>query len=116
MRVDASTTRSATCPRTSIRLYLCWGKNWHGLHTGDIPMAEIVETMLAVNAKYYSFEAANVRHEHEWRVWRDVKLPEGKVLLPGIVSHCDHVVVEHPQKSLGLRIVRFRRGASGART
>jgi 5-methyltetrahydropteroyltriglutamate--homocysteine methyltransferase len=61
--------------------------------------------MLAVNAGAYSFEAANVRHEHEWRVWQDVKLPDGKVLLPGIVSHATNVV-EHPEL-VADRIVRW---------
>jgi 5-methyltetrahydropteroyltriglutamate--homocysteine methyltransferase len=68
-------------------------------------MADIVDTMLAVNASAYSFEAANVRHEHEWRVWEDVKLPEGKVILPGIVSHATNVI-EHPEV-VADRIVRY---------
>ena len=82
-------------PAERIRFHLCWG-SWHGPHTTDIPMADIVDLMLAVNAGGYSFEAANVRHGHEWKVWRDVKLPEGKVILPGIVSHSTNVV-EHPE-------------------
>jgi 5-methyltetrahydropteroyltriglutamate--homocysteine methyltransferase len=60
-----------------------------------------------VNCRAYSFEAANVRHEHEWRVWQDVKLPEGRVLIPGVVSHATNVV-EHPQL-VADRIVRFAR-------
>ena len=68
-------------------------------------MADIVDVMLAVNAGAYSFEAANVRHEHEWRVWQDVKLPEGKVLLPGVVSHATNVI-EHPEV-VADRIVRY---------
>ena len=68
-------------------------------------MADIVDVMLAVNAKHYSFEAANVRHEHEWRLWQDVKLPEGKVLLPGVVSHATNVI-EHPEV-VADRIVRY---------
>ena len=65
-------------PPERIRFHLCWG-SWHGPHVTDIPMADIVDVMLQINAGSYSFEAANVRHEHEWRVWQDVKLPEGKV-------------------------------------
>jgi len=107
VRIDALNHAIRDLPEDRIRFHLCWG-SWHGPHTGDIPMAEIVETMLGVNAKYYSFEAANVRHEHEWRVWRDVKLPEGKVILPGIVSHATNVV-EHPQV-VADRIVRFAEG------
>jgi 5-methyltetrahydropteroyltriglutamate--homocysteine methyltransferase len=91
-------------PQEKIRFHLCWG-SWHGPHSTDLPMADIVDMMLAVNAKYYSFEAANVRHEHEWRVWEDVKLPDGKVIVPGIVSHATNVI-EHPQV-VADRIVRF---------
>jgi 5-methyltetrahydropteroyltriglutamate--homocysteine methyltransferase len=68
-------------------------------------MADIVEVMLEVNAGGYSFEAANVRHEHEWRVWQDVKLPDGKVIAPGVVSHATNVI-EHPEL-VADRIVRF---------
>jgi 5-methyltetrahydropteroyltriglutamate--homocysteine methyltransferase len=68
-------------------------------------MRDIVDAMLAINAQGYSFEAANARHEHEWRVWSDVKLPSGKILIPGIVSHATNVV-EHPQL-VADRIVRF---------
>jgi 5-methyltetrahydropteroyltriglutamate--homocysteine methyltransferase len=68
-------------------------------------MADIIDVMLQVNAGAYSFEAANVRHEHEWRVWRDVKLPEGKVILPGVVSHSTNVI-EHPEL-VADRIARF---------
>jgi 5-methyltetrahydropteroyltriglutamate--homocysteine methyltransferase len=71
-------------------------------------MADIVDVMLAVDAGAYSFEAANVRHEHEWSVWQDVKLPEGKVILPGVVSHSTNVV-EHPE----LVADRIRRFADG---
>ena len=91
-------------PEDRIRFHLCWG-SWHGPHTTDVPMREIVEVMLAVKCQAYSFEAANVRHEHEWKVWRDVKLPDGKLILPGIVSHATNVV-EHPEL-VAERIERF---------
>ena len=68
-------------------------------------MADIIDVMLAIGAGAYSFEAANVRHEHEWRVWQDVTLPEGKVILPGVVSHSTNVV-EHPEV-VADRIVRY---------
>jgi 5-methyltetrahydropteroyltriglutamate--homocysteine methyltransferase len=93
-------------PEDRIRYHLCWG-SWHGPHTTDLPMAAIVESMLKVNAGAYSFEAGNVRHEHEWRVWEDVALPEGKILLPGVVSHATNVV-EHPDL-VADRIERFAR-------
>jgi 5-methyltetrahydropteroyltriglutamate--homocysteine methyltransferase len=103
-RVEALNHAIRDLPEDRIRYHLCWG-SWHGPHVTDIPMADIVDVMLAVNAKYYSFEAANVRHEHEWRVWHDVKLPEGKVLLPGVVSHATNVI-EHPEV-VADRIVRY---------
>jgi 5-methyltetrahydropteroyltriglutamate--homocysteine methyltransferase len=68
-------------------------------------MADLVDLMLAINAGAYSFEAANVRHEHEWKVWKNVKLPAGKVLLPGVVSHATNVI-EHPEV-VADRIVRY---------
>jgi len=104
VRIEALNHAIAGLPPERIRFHLCWG-SWHGPHVTDIPMADIVELMLEVNAGAYSFEAANVRHEHEWRVWRDVKLPEGKVLLPGVVSHATNVI-EHPEL-VADRIVRY---------
>jgi 5-methyltetrahydropteroyltriglutamate--homocysteine methyltransferase len=91
-------------PADRVRFHLCWG-SWHGPHTTDIEMRDIVNVMLAINAGGYSFEAANVRHEHEWTVWQDVKLPDGKVIIPGVVSHATNVV-EHPEL-VAQRIVRF---------
>jgi 5-methyltetrahydropteroyltriglutamate--homocysteine methyltransferase len=95
-------------PEDRIRFHLCWG-SWHGPHTTDIAMKDIVQTMLAVNCQGYSFEAGNVRHEHEWKVWQDVKLPEGKILIPGVVSHATNVI-EHPEV-VADRIVRFANAA-----
>jgi 5-methyltetrahydropteroyltriglutamate--homocysteine methyltransferase len=91
-------------PQDRIRFHLCWG-SWHGPHTTDIPMREIVAPMLEINAGAYSFEAGNVRHEHEWAVWQDVKLPDDKLILPGVVSHATNVV-EHPEL-VAERIGRF---------
>ncbi len=91
-------------PQDRIRFHLCWG-SWHGPHVTDIPMRDIVDCLLAINAGAYSFEAGNVRHEHEWRVWQEVKLPDGKLILPGVVSHATNVV-EHPEL-VADRIVRF---------
>jgi len=82
-------------PADRIRFHLCWG-SWHGPHSTDIPMKHLVDLMLGVNAGAYSFEAANVRHEHEWKLWKDVKLPAGKVLMPGVVSHSTNLI-EHPE-------------------
>ena len=73
---------------------MCWG-SWHGPHAYDPPLAEVVDLVLQVNAHAYMMEQANPRHEHEWRVWEDVKLPDGKMLIPGVVTH-HTVIVEHP--------------------
>ncbi len=103
-RVEALNYAIRGLPAERIRFHLCWG-SWHGPHTTDIPLADIVDVMLEINAGAYSFEAANVRHEHEWKVWRDVKLPAGKVILPGVVSHSTNVI-EHPEV-VADRIARF---------
>jgi 5-methyltetrahydropteroyltriglutamate--homocysteine methyltransferase len=104
VRVEALNHAIRGLPQERIRFHLCWG-SWHGPHVTDIGMRDIVEVMLAVDAQAYSFEAGNVRHEHEWRVWQDVKLPDGKLILPGVVSHATNVV-EHPEL-VADRIERF---------
>ena len=104
VRIEALNHALRGLPADRIRFHLCWG-SWHGPHTTDIPLKDIVDVMLAVNAGGYSFEAGNVRHEHEWRVWEEVKLPDDKVILPGIVSHATNVV-EHPEL-VADRILRF---------
>ena len=103
-RVEALNHAIRGLPKDRIRFHLCWG-SWHGPHTTDIPMRDIVNVMLAIDCQAYSFEAGNVRHEHEWSVWRDVKLPGDKLILPGVVSHATNVV-EHPEL-VAERIVRF---------
>jgi 5-methyltetrahydropteroyltriglutamate--homocysteine methyltransferase len=104
VRIEALNHALRGLPQDRIRYHLCWG-SWHGPHTTDIAMRDIVEIMLRVNAGAYSFEAGNVRHEHEWKVWQDVKLPDGKLILPGVVSHATNVV-EHPEL-VADRILRF---------
>jgi 5-methyltetrahydropteroyltriglutamate--homocysteine methyltransferase len=104
MQVAALNHAIRDLPRERIRFHLCWG-SWHGPHTTDIPLRDIVEVMLAVNAGAYSFEAGNVRHQHEWKVWEEVKLPDDRLILPGVVSHATNVV-EHPEL-VAERIVRF---------
>jgi 5-methyltetrahydropteroyltriglutamate--homocysteine methyltransferase len=104
VRVEALNHALRGLPQERIRFHLCWG-SWHGPHTTDIPMRDIVDVMLAVNVGAYSFEAGNVRHEHEWKVWQDVKLPDGKIILPGVVSHATNVV-EHPEL-VADRVLRF---------
>jgi 5-methyltetrahydropteroyltriglutamate--homocysteine methyltransferase len=91
-------------PQDRVRYHVCWG-SWPGPHTTDVPLRKIVDLILKVRAGAYLIEAANPRHEHEWRVWKDVRLPEGKILAPGVVSHGTNVV-EHPEL-VAERILRF---------
>ncbi len=104
MQIDALNHAIKGLPSSKIRFHLCWG-SWHGPHTTDIPMTHLVDLMLAVNADYYSFEAANARHEHEWKLWKDIKLPAGKKILPGVVTHSTNLI-EHPEL-VADRICRF---------
>jgi len=91
-------------PEDRIRYHVCWG-SWPGPHTTDVPLRKIVDLILKVNAGAYLIEAANPRHEHEWKVWQEVKLPPGKILVPGVVSHGTNVV-EHPEL-VAERLLRF---------
>ncbi|WP_432493108.1 cobalamin-independent methionine synthase II family protein [Kineococcus gypseus] len=104
VRVEALNHALRGLPPEQVRFHLCWG-SWHGPHTTDVEFRHIVDLMLEIEAGSYSFEAANVRHEHEWKVWRDVQLPEGKKIVPGVVSHATNVV-EHPEL-VADRIERF---------
>lgn len=105
-RVDAVNYALEGIDRDRVRYHLCWG-SWHGPHTTDLELRHIVDIVLKVNAKYFSFEAANARHEHEWKVWQDIEIPEGIVLVPGVVGHATNVV-EHPEL-VADRIERFAR-------
>jgi len=104
IRVEALNHALQGLPEDRVRYHICWG-SWHGPHTHDLPLSAIVDLMLRVKAGAYSVEAGNPRHEHEWKVWRDVKLPPGKILIPGVVSHASNVV-EHPEL-VADRIVRY---------
>ena len=104
LRIEAVNHALMGIPEDRVRYHLCWG-SWHGPHTHDLPFEHVVELMLQVKAQCYSFEAANVRHEHEWKLWQDVKLPDGKMILPGVVSHSTNLV-EHPEL-VAERIARF---------
>jgi len=91
-------------PEEQVRYHVCWG-SWPGPHTSDVPFREIADLVMKINAQAFSIEAANPRHEWEWTVWRDVKLPDGKILLPGVISHAiSHV--EHPEL-IAQRLRRF---------
>ena len=103
-RIDAINHAIEGLPREQVRLHICWG-SWHGPHTTDLELRHILDLLLEVNAGEFSFEAANVRHEHEWRAWQGVDLPHGTILVPGVVSHATNVV-EHPEL-VADRILRF---------
>ena len=93
-------------PEDRVRFHICWG-SWHGPHKGDVELKDVVDLLLQVKAQGYSVEAGNVRHEHEWKVWQQTKLPDGKVVIPGVVSHATNVL-EHSEL-VADRIVRFAR-------
>jgi 5-methyltetrahydropteroyltriglutamate--homocysteine methyltransferase len=94
-QVEAVNHALAGIPEERVRFHICWG-SWHGPHKGDVPLKDIADLLVKVNAQGYSVEAGNVRHENEWKVWRETKLPAGKLLIPGVVSHATNVV-EHPE-------------------
>jgi 5-methyltetrahydropteroyltriglutamate--homocysteine methyltransferase len=106
LRIDALNHALAGIPEEQVRYHLCWGSQ-NAPHTWDIPLASIIGLILQVHAQGYSIEAANPRHEHEWQLWRDVALPEGKILMPGLISHSTNVV-EHPEL-VALRIMQYAR-------
>jgi 5-methyltetrahydropteroyltriglutamate--homocysteine methyltransferase len=102
--VDALNHALRGIPEDRVRVHVCWG-NAEAPHTRDAPLRDVVDLVLAVNAGAYSVEAANPRHAHEWAVWRDVPLPDGKVLIPGVIDNTTNFV-EHPEL-VAERIVRF---------
>jgi 5-methyltetrahydropteroyltriglutamate--homocysteine methyltransferase len=91
-------------PEDRVRYHVCWG-SWPGPHTSDVPLRDIVDLILTLRVGAFVIEGANPRHEHEWKVWQDVKLPPGKVLVPGVISHATNIV-EHPEL-VAERIVRY---------
>jgi 5-methyltetrahydropteroyltriglutamate--homocysteine methyltransferase len=106
LRVEALNHALRNIPEDRIRYHLCWG-SWHGPHAYDLPLRDIVDILLKVKAQGYLIEGANARHEHEYHVWEDVRLPEGKILIPGVVAHATDVV-EHPEL-VSERIQRYAR-------
>jgi 5-methyltetrahydropteroyltriglutamate--homocysteine methyltransferase len=104
MRCEALNHALRNIPEEQIRYHLCWG-SWHGPHSADLPLPDIVDIMLKIKAQMYLIEAANVRHEHEAEVWATTKLPDGKMLAPGVVTHSTPLI-EHPQL-VANRIERF---------
>jgi 5-methyltetrahydropteroyltriglutamate--homocysteine methyltransferase len=95
LRVEALNHALKAIPAEKVRYHICWG-SFNTPHVTDVPLKEIVDLVLKVNAGAYCIEMANPRHEHEWRLWENVKLPEGKSLVPGVISHATNIV-EHPE-------------------
>ncbi len=106
LRVEALNHALRGIPEDRVRYHVCFG-SWHVPHVADAPLEAIVELVLKVRAGAYAIEAANVRHEHEWRVWQTVTWPSGKILIPGVVTH-HTTTVEHP-RLVADRIVQFAR-------
>jgi len=104
VRIDALNHALRNVPEDRVRYHLCWG-SWHGPHAFDIELKDVIDLLLRVKAQAYLIEGANARHEHEYAVWDVVKLPDGKILIPGVVTHSTDVV-EHPEV-VAQRIRRF---------
>jgi 5-methyltetrahydropteroyltriglutamate--homocysteine methyltransferase len=105
-QVEVTNHAIAGLPRERIRYHVCWG-SWPGPHSSDVPFKDIADLILRVRAGAYSIELANPRHEHEWRLWEHLKLPDDAILIPGVISHATNIV-EHPEL-VAERIVRLAR-------
>jgi 5-methyltetrahydropteroyltriglutamate--homocysteine methyltransferase len=106
LRIKALNYALEGIPEERIRYHICWGSQ-NVPHTWDVPLADIVDLLLTIKAQAYSIESANPQHEHEWQVWEDVKLPDGKILIPGVISHATNIV-ENPDL-VAWRIENFAR-------
>jgi 5-methyltetrahydropteroyltriglutamate--homocysteine methyltransferase len=106
LRIEALNHALRDIPPERVRFHVCWG-SYHGPHKHDLPLRDFVDLILAVRAEGYSIEASNPRHDHEWRVWEDVNLPDGKILIPGVVGHASDFV-EHPEL-VAERLVKYGR-------
>jgi 5-methyltetrahydropteroyltriglutamate--homocysteine methyltransferase len=104
MRIDALNHGLRDLPVDRIRFHMCWG-SYHGPHKYDIPLKDIADLILKVRAGAYSIEASNPCHDHEWRVWEESKLPDGKIFIPGVIGHYSDFI-EHPQ-AIADRLVRY---------
>ena len=104
LRIEALNHGLKGLPEDRVRFHMCWG-SYHGPHKYDIPLNEIVDLVLQVRAGCYSIEASNPCHEHEWRVWEGVNLPDGKLLMPGVIGHYSDFI-EHP-RAIADRLVRY---------
>ena len=106
LHIEVLNAATASIPPDRMRVHLCWG-NYPGPHHRDVPLEQIIDLILTVRAQGLSFEAANARHAHEWKVFEKVRLPEGKILIPGVIESMSNRI-EHPQL-VAQRIVQFAR-------
>jgi 5-methyltetrahydropteroyltriglutamate--homocysteine methyltransferase len=106
MRIEALNHALRDIPEDRVRYHLCWG-SWHGPHAYDLEFERIADIVLKVKAQAFLIEGANARHEHEYAVWEKLKLPAGKILIPGVVTHSTDVI-EHPEL-VSQRIQRYAR-------
>src|SRR5215470_4770199 len=106
LRIEALNHALRDIPPERVRFHVCWG-SYHGPHKHDLTLSDLTDLLLAIRAEAYSIEASNPRHDHEWRVWEDVTLPEGKILIPGVVGHASDFV-EHPEL-VAERLMRYTR-------
>ena len=104
LAVEALQAALAGIPEDRVRYHICWG-SWNGPHSADVPLRDIVDLVLRIPAQAYNIESANPRHAHEYKVWEDVKLPDGKILIPGVVEHATNIL-DHPEV-VADRIRRF---------
>ena len=106
LRIEATNYALSNIPEESVRYHTCWG-SWHTPHTTDIPFRHVVDLLLKVKAQAYSVEAADVRHQLDWKIWEDVKLPEGKIFIPGVVAHKTTTI--EPPELVADRILTYAR-------
>ena len=106
MHIEVLNAATAGIPPDRLRVHLCWG-NYPGPHHRDVPLEQIIDLVLTVRAQAISFEAANSRHAHEWKVFEKVRLPEGKILIPGVIESMSNRI-EHPEL-VAQRLVNFAR-------
>ena len=104
LKIEAVNRALQGIPRDRVRYHVCWG-SWHGPHTTDIPLGEILDIVLGVNAGAFSVEAGNVRHELDYQVWKNVDIPDNLILIPGVVSHATNLV--EPPELIAERIMRY---------
>ncbi|HLF78672.1 MAG TPA: cobalamin-independent methionine synthase II family protein [Dehalococcoidia bacterium] len=105
LRVEALNHALRDCPEDLVRLHICWG-SFHHPHTQDIPLRDLIDIVFKVKAQCYSIEAANPQHEHDWQLFEDVKLPDGKIIMPGVLGHCAPEFVEH-RELVAQRLIRY---------